>query len=199
MQRPNRASRRPARHFLPQQSIWWKWTAPFTGHASASLTTAAVSSAWLKVFTGDNLSVPHQYCLQQTSIRVECFECRGRHHSIKLPWISTDHSTLLALHWFSPSLPHLPPMTTSADALPLNGEMIEDYSDNSLATLEPGEPDYSAGWQINSIWWTWTASETGPVRLSAAGSSFWAFFHVFTGNSLDNLTLISIRAIPEMM
>jgi hypothetical protein len=71
------------------------------------------------------------------------------------------------------------------------GDFVEAYGDNSLATLEPGEPDFGPGWQINSIWWKWTAPKTETVRISTFGSAFWAYFYVYTGDSLTNLTLVT--------
>lgn len=177
----------PAVGLPPQQSLWWTWTAPFTGRIGI-INDGAVSSTWLKVFIGNSLSsLTNLISNNLYALNVLPVEAGTTYQ------IAVDvNGPLDAAGPFGFRFVALASNDNFADARTLTGEMIEDYGDNSLATLEPGDPEYSAGWQINSIWWTWTASKTGPIRVSAAGSSFWAFVHVFTGDAVDHLSLVAM-------
>ena len=68
--------------------------------------------------------------------------------------------------------------------------------DNSLATLEPGEPLHAAsGNPRNSLWYAWTPTDSGSVRIDTYGSSATVALAVYTGNSF--LTLNSVAsAVP---
>src|SRR4051812_48176354 len=45
----------PAAGLPPRNSIWWQWTAPFTGRI-AIIDDGSVVAAWLKVFSGNDLT-----------------------------------------------------------------------------------------------------------------------------------------------
>lgn len=56
--------------------------------------------------------------------------------------------------------------------------------DNSLATLEAGEPAHAGATGIlNSLWYAWTPTASGSVRLDSYGSSASVALAVYTGNS----------------
>jgi hypothetical protein len=63
--------------------------------------------------------------------------------------------------------------------------------DPELATSEPEEPDHPGNGSGNSVWFRWTASKDGLVRLNYC--EFWghARFAVYTGSALNALTLIA--------
>jgi hypothetical protein len=42
-----------------------------------------------------------------------------------------------------------------------------------------------------SVWWSWTATASGPVALSTSGSSFDTLLAVYTGTSVDALAAIA--------
>ena len=42
-----------------------------------------------------------------------------------------------------------------------------------------------------SVWWSWTASSSGGVTLSTAGSNFDTTLGVYTGSSLASLRLVA--------
>ena len=64
---------------------------------------------------------------------------------------------------------------------------------NVLATAEPGEPNHAeSSTPIESIWWSWEApSGDGLVTFTTAGSDFDTTLAVYTGTSVDNLTLVA--------
>ena len=57
----------------------------------------------------------------------------------------------------------------------------------SMETGEPVQPGQIAG---HSVWWSWTAPSSGPVKVSTYGSSFDTLLAVYSGQSVSNLILI---------
>jgi hypothetical protein len=179
----------PAAGLPPQQSIWWQWTAPFTGRIGVIEGDGSVVSAWIKIFTGHqltsltNLGSVGLHGMGVTVLNVTA----GTTYQFAVDINSSPETGGPVQFRLIP----LPTNDNFAAAISLTNEMVEYYGDNSLATLEEGEPDYSSGWQGASIWWTWTAPRTGSVRISTTGSSFSPWVHVFTGDSLTNLTFVT--------
>lgn len=62
---------------------------------------------------------------------------------------------------------------------------------NVGATKEPGEPDIAGSTGGASVWYTWTSPISDAVNISTLGSDFDTILGVYTGNSVDSLTLIA--------
>jgi hypothetical protein len=69
--------------------------------------------------------------------------------------------------------------------------------ENHAATKEPGEPNHGGISGGRSLWWKWTASESGPFIISTSGTLY-SDFHarktgigVYTGSSVSSLSLIA--------
>lgn len=56
-------------------------------------------------------------------------------------------------------------------------------------TKEPGEPNHAGNAGGASVWWRWTAFESGPVEIDLTGSDFDTLLAVYHGNELSALTL----------
>ena len=71
--------------------------------------------------------------------------------------------------------------------------------DATKATSEPDEPllrlGYSAG---HSVWWEWTPpiGEPGTLVLDTTGSAFDPLLVVYTGDTLQSLSLLALNGIP---
>ena len=63
--------------------------------------------------------------------------------------------------------------------------------ENSEATKEIGEPNHADNTGGKSVWWTWTASESGRFAFDTNGSNFDTIMAVYTGSSLDALTKVA--------
>jgi hypothetical protein len=61
---------------------------------------------------------------------------------------------------------------------------------NVNATKQTGEPNHAANAGGKSVWWAYDAQVSGPVRISTAGSNFDTLLAVYTGASVNALTLI---------
>jgi hypothetical protein len=72
---------------------------------------------------------------------------------------------------------------------PLSGLPVSTAASNVSATLESGEPVPSSS-ATGSVWFTWTASTTGQVRVDTNGSTFDTILAVWTGNTLATLSLL---------
>ena len=77
-----------------------------------------------------------------------------------------------------------------ADAQPLSGANGSATGRNTQATLEPGEPNH-LGSGSHSVWYRWTVPASGLASVDLSGSSFDTVLAVYTGPSLDSLTLVA--------
>ncbi|MFN0127739.1 MAG: S8 family serine peptidase [Verrucomicrobiales bacterium] len=65
------------------------------------------------------------------------------------------------------------------------------HGSNVNASLEPGEQLQPSGSGSRSVWWTWTAAQSGDITISTAGSSFDTTLAVYQGNALTSLSLVA--------
>ena len=74
----------------------------------------------------------------------------------------------------------------------LSGSTIQVRSSNAGATLETGEPTTLAGVTVGaSLWWTWTAPQSGTYYFDTIGSTFDTVIGVFTGSAVSSLTAVA--------
>jgi len=84
-----------------------------------------------------------------------------------------------------------PPPTNDdfANALILN-QASQTVSFNSVgASKETGEPDHAAGGG-SSLWWLWTAPDSGQVRAQTQSASFDTMLGVYTGSAVGALSVV---------
>jgi hypothetical protein len=75
------------------------------------------------------------------------------------------------------------------DSTVITGQIASVTGTNLGFTGEPGEPSQSG--TINSAWWRWTAPTASPVTINTVGSNFNTYLSVFTGDAVNNLTLVA--------
>jgi hypothetical protein len=91
-----------------------------------------------------------------------------------------------------------PPNDDFANGTVLTGRITEEpggarfYFVNELgynwgATREPGEPVHAGGLGGASVWYRWTAPETGTALISANSIGPWVRFAVYTGSGFGSL------------
>ena len=79
---------------------------------------------------------------------------------------------------------------SQAGKIPDAGGVV--YGDNTFGSIEQGEPAHAAVLTTaNSVWWNWAPTNSGPVLVDTAGSSFDTVVAVYSGNVLTNLTPIA--------
>jgi subtilisin family serine protease len=84
---------------------------------------------------------------------------------------------------------HPPPNDDFATriTIPAGMDFVSVTGSNLNASKENGEPTHAGRPDGRSVWWTWTAPFSGPVRISTAGSGFDTLLAVYTGATLATL------------
>src|SRR5262249_28970571 len=81
------------------------------------------------------------------------------------------------------------------NAIPINGPIATVTGSNVGASKNfgpNGEPFLIAGnFGGASVWWTWTATASGPTTIDTMGSDFNTILGVFTGTAPNQLTSIA--------
>lgn len=77
-----------------------------------------------------------------------------------------------------------------ADRVKLVGASVQTTGSNVGATRESGEPNVLNISGGKSVWWTWTATVSGQVTISTAGSNFDTTLGVYRGTTVNSLTLV---------
>ncbi|MBS1881770.1 MAG: hypothetical protein JSS97_02300 [Actinobacteria bacterium] len=67
---------------------------------------------------------------------------------------------------------------------------------NVGATKQPGEPDHAGNAGGASVWFKWTAPETGSVLMSACDASFPTLMGAYVGSSVSTLTPVASGTGP---
>ncbi len=78
-----------------------------------------------------------------------------------------------------------------ANAQVLTGSATIVVGQNLTATKEPGEPAHAGNPGGRSVWYRWTAPANGTWALDTAGSSFDTILAVYTGATVNALTVVA--------
>jgi hypothetical protein len=90
-----------------------------------------------------------------------------------------------------------PPNDDFVDAQALSGDHVEKVGTTTEATAEPNEPPHGGVPAGLSVWYSWTASRSGLIRLGCA-DSFETVVAVYRGDSLAALTEVgTYRSGPQ--
>lgn len=80
--------------------------------------------------------------------------------------------------------------------IPPNVCFVSVTGTNGSASREPGEPYHGTGFGGRSLWWTWTAPFSGPVKFTTAESVALTALAIYTGSAVSNLTLLASNDHP---
>jgi hypothetical protein len=78
-----------------------------------------------------------------------------------------------------------------AAAQTLAGSIGSATGSNQGATKEANEPDHAGNPGGKSVWYRWTAPSAGTFAFDTAGSTFDTILAVYTGTTLNNLTVVA--------
>jgi hypothetical protein len=117
---------------------------------------------------------------------------------IHQPTTENDFSALETLGWnlLNSTAPPPPPRPSSnddfADARDITGCSANVIGTNLNATKETGEPNHSPdnNGGTHSVWYRWQAPGNGTATFTTAGSGYDTVLAVYTGTSVNTLTLI---------
>ena len=174
-------------------SIWYSWTAPgsdpvtFNTQGSTFDTTLAVYTgaavnALAAVASDDDSGIENTSLLifnaaGGTTYRIAVDGYNGASGNIVLNW--NWSSAIVSTNDFF------------ANARIINGSSGTAADNNDNATTEELEPFHAANVGGKSLWYRWTAPNTGPATFDTTGSTFDTLLAVYTGNSVGGLTEIA--------
>jgi len=172
----------------PINSVWWSWTAPATETVNIN-TRGSNFDTYLSVFTGSalpNLTLIGANDDAEGSLTslVSLNATAGTTYQIAVDGFFSATGAI-GLNIVVPP----PPNDNFANRIALTGATANATGSNRGATGEVGEPVQS--WQINSVWWTWTAPTTGNYTFDTIGSGSDTYLSLFTGSDLPSLALVA--------
>ena len=96
---------------------------------------------------------------------------------------------IAALSWLGASTGWAQPVNDMfANRTGITGTNILVTGSNLYATSEPGEPPHTGLPGGASVWWSWTAPQSGSVTITTAGSTFDTLLGVYIGTTVSGLT-----------
>ena len=171
------------------RSVWWSWTAPFTGRAVASTEDsdfdtllAAYSGAALDSLTP--LAGNDDDGGKLTSLIVFPV-VSGETYHLAVDGYNGDAGAVSLV------IGRQPDNDLFEDPYLLTGPAVGVSGTNVGASKEAGEPDHAGDAGGRSIWWRWTAPATGNVTLDTRGSAIDTLLAVYTGSSLSTLSPVA--------
>ena len=158
-------------------SVWWSWTAPFTGTFAIS-TTGSTFDTVLAIYRGTSLS---DLALEASNHHFADSQVRLRGQAGIVYWIAVDgyegETGDAALNIRSVTSP---PNDDFVNRAQLVGITANVPLTNRYATMEPAEPNHAGGATVvggKSVWWTWQAPPTSlptfPVTLRRSALRVW--------------------------
>ncbi|HXI50624.1 MAG TPA: S8 family serine peptidase, partial [Candidatus Saccharimonadales bacterium] len=172
-------------------SVWWSWTANGSGVTTID-TTGSAFDTLLAVYTGgavNSLSLIAQNDDANGGLnsQVTFNAVAGTTYQIAVDGYAGSAG------WIQLNLagPTPPPNDDFVNAYIVRNPVMTLNGDNLNATKEPGEPNHAGDTGGRSVWWVWTARASGPATLDTIGSSFDTLLAVYTGGSVNSLTLVA--------
>lgn len=172
-------------------SLWWSWTAPFSGQTEIH-TEGSVFDTTLGVYTGSDLA---------TLALVAENDDGGAHRASRVVFTAIQGTTYyIAVDGFAGATGQIaltlirgPFNDDFAFRIPLSGFLVTLSASSLDATVEQGEPVHgdsnSAGG--SSVWWSYTAPASGTLEIETTGSEFDTLLGVYGGTSMASLTSVA--------
>lgn len=185
----------PAHAGIPaRRSVWFAWTPAASGQTTIDTFGSSFDTV-LAVYTGSALN-------QLTPIAAN--DDAGSLQSQVSFAVSGGETYRIAADGYYGSSGDLVLTVSPAAAPPSNDAFADAASltsdtpvagNNAGATAETGEPRPTCCSAVeNSVWWRWTATQSGAVTVDSRSSSFATETEVFTGDSVDALTWVAGEA-----
>lgn len=180
-------------------SVWFEWRAPRTGGVFVQTSGGLITDKpLLAVYTGASVSTltPVPPIESNPDGDYMFFAEAGTNYRIAVDggFVATaDEADMFEIEG---SLAYVPgndnfeeadELAESRTGAPYTDVAAFGYSTVG-ATKQPGEPDHDGNPGGHSVWFEWTAPETGSVQLSACQNNFPTLLAVYEGSVLTNLT-----------
>ena len=170
------------------KSVWWSWTAPFSGSVSLN-TFGSTFSTLLAAYTGDAVSALTPIASGFSSVSFNVVE--GTTYRIAIDGSNFGSGASTGTVTLNLLLVEPPANDNFADRATLTGASATVTGTNVGATKETGEPNHAGVPGGRSVWWTWTAPSSGPVAINTFGSTFDTLLAVYTGDGVSTLTPVA--------
>lgn len=173
----------------PGPSVWYAWTASFTG-AITFHTCATTYDTVLAAYTGDSLArltvraQNDDSCEAQALIRFTVR--RGTTYRIVVAGFGQAQGPFL-LQWSGDVKPSNDDFARARRVSRARGSV---RGSNVGASAEPGERSHGGRPAASSMWYRWRSPSTRLVSLETCGSSFDTILAVYRGRSLRRLRLV---------
>jgi hypothetical protein len=176
------------------RSVWFSWTAPATERVRLSLCEKNYVDGPLNdttiVYTGATLATLAPIAaLTSNDCNMDLPVTAGTNYRIAVSGSNIGEFTFILTLKSAP-----PPANDNftdakvvGPALPVNTT-----GNNDFATEETGEPDHGDYPDTSrSVWYSWTAPVSGPIRVKACNPDLQLFISVYTGTLLTALADVS--------
>jgi hypothetical protein len=176
-------------------SVWLRWTAPRAG-TMVLKTSGSTIDTLLAVYTGASVSSLTHVASNDdaspgdTTSKVTFSAIAGTTYRIAVDgkngaagYVSFSYEATLAA----------PANDNFANRETLSGSAGTIFASNVGATSEPGEPDSESYPQPKSIWYRWTAPQSGLFSFDVNGSATGRVFDLYTGSSIPSLASAGVK------
>lgn len=173
-------------------SIWWRWTAPETGDFTFTTANSLGMTVQSAVYTGLLVTNLTTVVMPGTASSITFRAYGGTTYYFRFsgsPYYI--YGTIGGNYSFTP-LPDIPVNDTFTGRLPLTGLTNFTVSDNSLASSALDEPHLDSCYPVGrTLWWSYTAPETGQLSVRAKGLSNEVAVALYRGKVLRSLELVA--------
>ncbi len=176
------------------KSVWWSWVAPSNGTYVLDTVGSSIDTL-LAVYTGSVIGTlalvgEDDNRSDGGASLVKFFAIGGTTYRFAVDGYSetngiAEGGIVLNLN------PSLALNDDFAERVTLAGQTNQVTGSNLGAGKELGEPNHGGNAGGRSIWWTWTASVTGPALITTLTSTFDTTLAVYAGTGLGSLTLVA--------
>jgi hypothetical protein len=171
--------------YLAKHSIWYSWVAPSNGLVAVS-TDASPSGMMATIHTGSafpNL-VRVGFALSGTAVFLAQ---SGTTYQVAVDSGSAPPgTTVLGIR------PAHPPLNDNfTNRITISGLPVTVLGCNIDSIEEPGEPIHGYGDGGSSVWWSWTAPESGTITASSTATGWRTSTAVYTGTNLTDLVFVA--------
>lgn len=178
----SRETGEPDNNYNGSASVWYKWTAPVSAEVGICGERLDKPRRWnivLNVFTGTTVNaLSHIKEDFGNGVGLDAFvrwnAQAGQTYYLQVT--SLDSSGIFGGEGpfrldLRPIEEHAATNTWFANAIELEGSTVFNYRTHSYAALtEPGEPHHAGFEPRETLWWKWTAEESGRFAVSTAQS-----------------------------
>jgi hypothetical protein len=180
------------------RSIWYRWTAPYSGPVTLSLFGSSFDTL-LAVYTGTTLAslnstrVAQNDDFQGVQSQVTFNAAAGTVYRIAVDGYNDGSGAESGT-----AMLHVNPARNDAftNALAIAGTNGSVMGFTGPATREPGEPVHAGNAGGHSVWFRWVAPKGGRATFDTAGSRFDTLLAVYAGSTIGSLSLLGENASP---